>query len=50
MAERKPIVVIDGSLQELPSGDTVTGIPPASGEVSKADLDEVSVAMAIALG
>lgn len=50
MAERKPLVVIDGSLQELPSGDTVTGIPAASGEVSKADLEEEAVAMAIALG
>ena len=50
MAERKPLVVINGSVQELPSGDTVTGIPPSSGEVSKEDLDEVSTAMAIALG
>ena len=50
MAERKPLVVIDGVLQELPAGDTVTGTPPASGEVSKEDLDAVSVAMAIALG
>jgi hypothetical protein len=30
MATRKPLVLVDGAMSELPSGDTVGGLPVAT--------------------
>ena len=30
MAEQRPIVIIAGQLQQLPAGDTVSGVPGVS--------------------
>lgn len=53
MAERSPVVVISGTLQELPQGDTVRGATSTSGSMTpeeRAEIDANAVAMAIALG
>ena len=52
MAEQIPLVLIDGAVQQLPSGDTISGASSSGGltpEEEKA-LKNYSVAMAIALG
>lgn len=51
MSEQKPLVVIDGVVQQLPEGDTIVGA--SSGGITpekEKELKNYSVAMAIALG
>ena len=52
MAEQKPLVIIDGIVQQLPDGDTVAGATSSGGLTPEEEttLENFSVAMAIALG
>lgn len=51
MSEQKPLVVIDGVVQQLPEGDTIAGA--SSGGITpekEKELKNYSAAIAIALG
>ena len=51
MAEQKPLVIIDGVVQQLPDGDTIAG--SSSGGITpekEKELKDYAVSMAIALG
>ena len=50
MAEQKPLVIIDGVVQQLPDGDTVQGASGGITPEEEKELKNFAAAMAIALG
>ena len=52
MAEQKPLVLIGGVIQELPTGDTIAGATSSGGLTTEEEnaLKMYAASMAIALG
>ena len=47
--EQIPLVLIDGSVKQLPTGDTIKGVPGGSG-VTEESAEEIAIAVSVALG